>query len=440
MQPPAKTAELSMPTRQRHVVLGLLGAMAFVLYLDRNSLGQAAESMRTDLGLSQTDMSYVHMAFTLAYGLFEIPTGHWGDRYGARKILTRIVGWWSAFTMLTGAAFNLPSLLVIRFLFGAGEAGAFPNAARVIRSWFPLSERGRAQGTLQAASLVAAAMTPWITSQILLVVGWRWTFVGFGVLGVAWVSAFLKWFHNSPREHPDVNAAERDLIEAGGNTSAPHHEPIPWREVLRHPTIWLLSLATTFTSFNSYFYFSWYPTYLKKAREVSESDAGLMATIALTGAALGTMLGGFLVDRVTRRSTNLWRTRRWVCTISHCLAAMFLLLSVQQDSPWLSALFANFSLFCMFAQQPTWWACAMDVSGRHLGALFGLMNGMGVFGAMASQFLVGRFVDHREALGFVGRERWDPAFYVYAAVLGLAALTWQFIRVARPVGASEVRS
>src|SRR5258708_495662 len=132
----ALNAAAERPTRARFVVLGWLCALAFILYLDRVCMGQAVKPIQDEMGLTNTEMSFVLMAFTLAYGIFEVPTGHWGDRIGSRRILARIVVWWSAFTMLTGACSGFLSLLFVRFLFGAGEAGAFPNMARIVDRWF----------------------------------------------------------------------------------------------------------------------------------------------------------------------------------------------------------------------------------------------------------------------------------------------------------------
>src|SRR5678816_2339976 len=135
-----------MKTPTRYKVLALCVLLTGITYLDRICISITRPQMQQDLGLSATQMGWVFSAFQLAYGLFEIPTGHWGDRIGTRRVLTRIVAWWSTFTMLTAASFNYVSLLIVRFLFGAGEAGAWPNAARTFSRWFPSTERGTAQG------------------------------------------------------------------------------------------------------------------------------------------------------------------------------------------------------------------------------------------------------------------------------------------------------
>ena len=155
------------------------------------------------------------MAFSLAYGLCEIPTGRMGDRFGSRTVLTRIVVWWSIFTGLTGACSGLLTLVIVRFLFGAGEAGAFPNAARVIARWYPVHERGRVQGVMLAAAQFGAVLAPVGAAQLIEHLGWRWSFGVFGLLGVAWAVGFWWWFRDDPAEHSAVNAAELAVIHAG---------------------------------------------------------------------------------------------------------------------------------------------------------------------------------------------------------------------------------
>jgi MFS family permease len=179
-------------------------------------MSQAIVPIQKELGLSTVHMSYVAMAFTLAYGLFEIPTGRMGDKYGSRKILTRVVLWWSLFTALTGVCSGLGSLIVIRFLFGVGEAGAFPNAARVISRWFPGTERGRVQGIMLAAAQLGGVVAPIGAASMIEIMGWRWTFAVFGLIGVIWAGGFWWWFRDDPADHAYVNEGELNLIRSGG--------------------------------------------------------------------------------------------------------------------------------------------------------------------------------------------------------------------------------
>jgi len=424
------------PTWARFKVLGVLCLLSGVLYLDRICISAALDSIQRDLKISNTQTSYVLMAFTLAYGLFEIPTGRWGDTLGARRVLTRISLWWSAFTALTGACTGLGMLIIVRFLFGAGEAGAFPNVARVMSRWFPPQERGRAQGILLAASLIGGAMAPFLAARLIQEIGWRWTFVAFGSVGGVWAAGFYFWFRDDPAEHPAANAAEVAHIGRGASASNVH-SAIPWNLVLTNPSIWFLSLIMVCGSFNSYIYFSWFPKYLISGRGVEMLEAGKMSSTVLVLSAVGTLLGGFLLDRfATHGGISRRRILGGVCFF---LAAAMLSCSLMSANPWLAAMFAGLSCFATQATQPLWWTCSIGISGKHVGALFGLMNSVGVFGAMSSQYLVGALADYFGAQGFSGRDQWDPIFYINVGVLLTAGLLWSFF-LYRPVEEVEADS
>jgi len=421
---PTHDAELvasAAMTKARFKVLGVLCLLSGVLYLDRICISAAVDSIQTDLNITNTQTSYFLMAFTLAYGLFEIPTGRWGDRLGARRVLTRISLWWSAFTALTGACTGLWMLVGVRFLFGAGEAGAFPNVARVMSRWFPDHERGRAQGVLLAASQIGGALAPFLAALLIQEIGWRWTFVAFGSVGAVWAAGFYKWFRDDPADHDAANAAEVAYIGRGASASNVHTE-IPWALVVRNPSIWFLSLIMACGSFNSYIYFSWFPKYLTAGRGVALTEAGLMASMVLAFSAAGTLSGGYVLDWFASRG-GIGR-KRVLGGVSFFLASAMLGCSLLSGHPWLAALFAALSCFATQATQPLWWTCSIGISGKHIGALFGLMNSVGVFGALSSQYLVGKLADLLGAQGFTGRDQWDPIFYINMGVLIVAGFLW----------------
>jgi MFS family permease len=402
-------------------VLGVLCLLSAILYLDRICIQAALPSIKEDLDLTNSEASYVLMAFTLAYGLFEVPTGRWGDRLGSRRVLTRISLWWSAFTALTGACTSVWVMVPVRLLFGAGEAGAFPNAARVLSRWFPDQERGRAQAIFVAASQVGGAAAPILAVLLIQGIGWRWTFAAFGSLGLFWAIGFHWWFRDEPGEHSAVNAAEVKYIgvnAASGNV----HAAIPWGLVVRNPSVWMLSCLMTLASFNSYIYFSWYQTYLISGRAVSEQDAGWMATLVLACSALGTYVGGQILDRVIL-GRGLAR-RRIMGGSALLLATLMLGCALLSKNAWLAAGFTALSCLATQSAQPLWWSCTTGISGKHVGALFGLMNSMGVFGAMTSQYLVGAIADYLGKQGFTGRAQWDPIFFINMGVLVAAGLFW----------------
>ena len=407
--------------RIRYVVLAWLCALSGILYLDRICISAALGRISEELQISNTGGSLILMAFTLAYGLFEVPTGRWGDKWGARKVLTRISLWWSVFTVFTGLCNGLTSLIIIRFLFGAGEAGAFPNAARVVSRWFPIDERGRVQGILLAASQTGGAIAPWLAAALIERIGWRMTFAAFGSIGFVWAAGFWLWFRDEPTQHPSVDPLERQLIAAGTQTQNTPG-PVPWKLVLASPSVRMLSAIMVCASFNSYIYISWFPRYLEQGRGLMPADAGMMTSVVLACAAAGTFFGGWVVDWL---QISKYPARSRVAGPTAFLSAAALLASALLCSDHrLAVLLTGGSCFATQATQSLWWSCAIGISGRHTGALFGLMNSAGVFGAMTSQLLVGLLADMLGGLNLSGRAQWDPIFYINCIVLLTAAALW----------------
>jgi MFS family permease len=191
--------------------------------------------MQETLHIGPVAWGWVTAVFAISYAVFEIPSGALGDRIGARRVLTRIVLWWSVFTSLTGLATGYYPLLLIRFLFGAGEAGAYPNASIAVARWFPVHERGRACGIFLMASQLGGAFAPLLVVPIQIRYGWRASFFVFGIFGVIWSVVWYRWFRDSPVEKAGVSQAE--LEETRGLIAQAQHA-LPWKTVLRSAKLW----------------------------------------------------------------------------------------------------------------------------------------------------------------------------------------------------------
>jgi MFS family permease len=424
--------EPDSPSRVRYGVLAFLCTLALLLYIDRVCIGQAEASIRADLGLSKADMAWVFTAFTLAYCLFEVPTGHWGDRYGSRGVIARIVLWWSAFTALTGAAFGLWSLVAFRFLFGAGEAGAFPNSARVVTRWFPPQHQGKARGAISTAALLGGAVAPVLAALLIEHIGWRLAFAVFGAVGVVWAALFYVWFRDDPAAHPAVNPAELRLI--GTRAAVPdEHARIPWRRVLTSPNVWLLGAIMTTSATLFYMHFQWFPTYLKEAWRQTELASGWMTGAVMAVGAVGCVTGGVLADTVTRRVRN----RKWgrrLCGGGALLLSALAVLSMRlADSALAVTLCQAAALFCTQAAIPTWWTVVAEISGRHGAALWGLMNSMAGLGLIVITLLVGAYVDQRERAGHASEDSWRPVYEGVALGLAAGAACWLLVDVTRSI-------
>jgi len=421
------------PTLVRYGVLAFVCSLALLLYIDRVCIGQAANAISRDLQLTNTHLSWINIAFTISYCLFEVPTGHWGDRFGSRRVIARIVVWWSIFTALTGAAFGLWSLFVIRFIFGAGEAGAFPNAARVVTRWFPAHERGLARGAITTTSQLGASIGMPLSASLIVLVGWRWMFVIFGALGIVWAAAFYLWYRDNPADHSAANQAERDHIGVATAAAAHEHLPIPWLRVVCSPNTWLLGTIMSVGAALFYLLFSWYPKYLKDVHYISEQNSGWLTGLVIAGGALGCIAGGVVSDLIIRRTSERRWTRRLVGGSMLCLSALSVGCFRFCEHPLATALCCAASLFFLQVSIPTWWTVVAEISGPHGAAMFGLMNGLGGVGILTMNLLVGRIVDARIAARIPPIEIWRPVFDGVAIALAAGAVCWLFVDATRSI-------
>ena len=326
--------------------------------------------------------------FTLSYAAFEIPCGALGDRIGPRRVLTRIVLWWSAFTSLTGAVTGYVPLLLTRFFFGAGEAGAFPNASIAVARWFPVHERGRAFGISLMASQLGGAFAPVLVVPIQIRYGWRASFFLFGILGVAWSLVWYWWFRDSPAEKPGVSQAElaetRDLV-------AKAHHGLPWRIALRSANLWAVMAVAGGYVYTYYFFQSWFHTYLVKARGYSEADLMLSSLPFLVGACAN--LGGGLASQALVKRRGLKWARRTIGAAGMGTAAVCAI-AVMFTQQWLGALILLSIVYgAICFQQPTMFAACLDIGGEYAGSVVGAMNTAAQIGSLVSSVAFGFLVD-----------------------------------------------
>jgi MFS family permease len=375
--------EFAGRTRVRHRVLAICVVLAGVTYLDRICISLTAPDMMRDLGLSEIQMSFVFSAFVLSYGLFEIPTGWWGDRVGPRRVLTRIVLWWSSFTIATAGALNYASLLVVRFLFGIGEAGAWPNVAKALSRWFPLAERGTAQGIFFMGAHLGGGLTPILVTALLAVMPWRMVFVVFGALGFVWAAAWYAWFRDDPAEHRAVSRAELEHIRKGRTDAGHHFAAVPWGRLVRSRTLWALCLMYFTQVYGFYYYITWLPKYLSKERGFDSMQLGLMAGMPLLLSVLADLFGGLATDWATRRF-GLRAGRCGVGSFSLLVAGLGVLAGSVASDPLTAALLISFGgAMANFLLGASWGVC-LDISGGHAGVVTACMNSAGQVGGVLS--------------------------------------------------------
>jgi MFS family permease len=399
--------------------------LAIVTYIDRVCISQAAPLISTDLGLTKVEMAWAFSVFGWAYALFEIPGGWLADRLGPRRVLMRIVIWWSFFTAATGWAWNVVSLLVTRTLFGMGEAGCFPNLTRIFTLWLPQRERERAQASLWLAARWGGAFTPLLVAYVLDYVSWRRAFELFGLLGLVWAIAFFRWFRDDPRTHPKVNAEELALMPPP-RQSAIAHGPTPWAELASSSAVWLLGLQYVALSYGWYFYITWLPTYLREARGTGLKMGAILAGLPLLLGGVGCLISGWVVPRLARVVGTMGLARRIVAIIGFVGASISVIVFTKISDPANAMIVLGIAgLFNDFVMPPAWAAC-MDVGGRYSGTVSGAMNMMGNIAGALSPLAVGYL------LAWTG-QNWTMTFYVSAAVYSLGAVCWLFLDPETPI-------
>jgi MFS family permease len=371
-------------SRARYTLLRFTFVLSIVTFIDRVCISTAAPAIRHDLGLSPVQMGWVFSAFTFAYAAFEVPSGWLGDVYGPRRVLRRIVLWWSAFTMASGLAWNFVSLLTARFLFGAGEAGAYPNMSRSFSRWFPTRERGTAHGVVFMGSRLGAALTPPVVVLIIARAGWRTSFFLFGLLGIVWTIFWSRWFRDDPAEHPSVNAEEARIIAEG--TDLNPRPRVHWRDLL-NANLALICLMYFCFGYGLYFYLTWLPTYFKEARGFTTEQAALLASAVLLTGGVATFAGGWLSDRLVKRyglkaGRSIGAVAMPLSGACMCVAALAPDAMIAAISMALAAAFADLCI------SPSWAMCH-DVGGEAAGTVTGCMNTLGNLGGALSPLAVG---------------------------------------------------
>ena len=412
------------PTGGRFTLLRFALALSIITYIDRVAISSAAPAIREELGLDLIQMGWVFSAFTFVYAAFEIPSGWLGDRFGPRGVLARIVLCWSAFTALTGAAWNFGSLLTARFLFGIGEAGAFPNISRSFASWFPTSERGQAHGVVFMGTRLGGAIAPPLVVLLMSRLGWRASFVVFGLIGVVWCVYWLRWFRDEPTDHRSVNDAELEYIRRGlGHASSQHFR---WSQLLSWNLL-LICLMYFCMGYTLYFNLTWLPTYLREVRGFSIEQAGYVAGIVLLTGAAGTWFGGRLTDRLVRRYGL--RVGRSLGVVTLPISGALLVAAALVENPIVAVALLAITLGVADLCVSSCWSICHDVGGNSAGVVTGAMNTMGNIGGALSPLVVGYAVQWYDS--------WTLPFFITAGVYVSGGLLTYLVEPRKPLWPQE---
>src|ERR1700730_6769689 len=414
---PALSVNVALkPTGTRWMVLFLISLMYLLTYMDRSNISVAAPAIAQQFNISKTAMGLVFGAFLWAYAIGQIPGGWLGDRFGPRSVLLAIIPFWSLTVVVTGLSTCVITLIATRFVLGLSEAGAFPIATRAMQLWFAKSERGLVHGVTHSFSRFAVAVTPFVAVHIMVTLGWRTIFYIFGSAGFLWSLAFLVFYRNRPEEHKSVNQGELAHIRgrnADGSIKQsvdPKARPaVPWKVIFGSPNMWYIAAGYGCFFYGTYFFLTWFPTYLLEYRLLSLKSLGMVASLPLLAGVVGDIAGGSLTDGVYKRTGKLKLARRVLAAPCMLASAACLIPAATTHSASTAVLCLTASLFFLEMVIGPAWAVPMDVGGEYSGTVTGVMNMAGALGASVSPVIFGFFAQ---------RGSWISPFFVSARTFG----------------------
>lgn len=391
----------------------------------------AAKYIQQEFGLSDVQIGSLLSAFVLGYALFQAPGGWLGDRFGARRVLTVAIIWWSLFTALTSAAPDIPlrkwfgiagSFWIVRFLIGVGEAPALPNTNRMVGRWMAVSERARGSSLFLGAVGIGGAFTPPLIAWIMTNWGWRLSFVVCGLLGI--IVAALWHFRSTeaPEDHPSVNAEELLLISA--HRKAPGiRGRFPWRRIVTGTSVPALLIANFMLGYVTYIFYTWFFLYLVNVRKMPLISGSYWSTAPFLAMLVGAPLGGTISDWMVRKLGHPWGRRTPVVTAA-AASCLLLMTGSRMADPYQAVLLLAFAAGCNSVAAVSSWTLPNDLSDRHSGFLAGVLNTATNLGGALSPVLTPVLASR---IGWVG------ALDVAAAQMLCIGLLWLLVHSERRI-------
>ena len=419
------TPSVPAPTRTRWIILSLLLLISIITYIDRVNISVTARQMMPALGLTDLQMGQIFSAFVFGYALFQIPGGWLGDRWGARRVLTFAVIWWSIFTALTAIAPTLPvinmigimgSIMLVRFLIGVGEAAALPNFNRAVANWHPPQERGLGIGITIGGIGIGSAMTPPITAWIMVNYGWQMAFYIAGALGIGIALLWYWYATDRPQDHAHVNSAEAQLIGEGSTPAASPNTP--WKSFFRTPTVWWIILSYSCLGYVAYIYMSWFYLYLVNVRGFDVLRGAFFASAPFLAMAIFCPLGGWVTDKLVHRHGVNWG-RASVGATGMILAALSIVIGANVEAPYLAIGMLSLGAGWLYFTVGAFWSSTTDLSKPHAGTLSGIMNTGANLGGTLSPTLTPWLAD---------QFGWAGALGTAAFIAFIGGLCWFWIR------------
>jgi MFS transporter, ACS family, glucarate transporter len=414
----------------RYVLVMWLGLLSAVAYLDRTNISVAGIQIGREFAISNTRLGWVFSAFLIGYASLQIPAGLLARRVGPRRVLVFAAVWWGLFTALTALVpphvrGALILLALVRFGLGAGEATMYPATSQFVERWFPIKERGRANGIIFAGVGIGSGLTPPLVTAIILHYGWRASFWFSACVGIA---VGLVWYlvaRDTPEQHLWVGEAERlDIIRgrrvsegAADDLAGYGKHSIPWSKILRSKTI--LALTVSYFSFGyvAWMFFAWMYIYLAEVRGLNLKTSAIYSMFPFIAMTVGCLVGGVVSDWIADRY-GLRQGRCLLPGISLALTGVLLLLGSRAHDAQTAALVLALGAGVLYLSQSNFWAVSADVAGEYTAIVSGMMNMGGQVGGACTASLTPLIAAH---FG------WDISFVTAATLAVIGAIMWSVI-------------
>ncbi|HKT13668.1 MAG TPA: MFS transporter [Terriglobia bacterium] len=410
-------------SRVRWLLVIWMFVVSAIAYLDRVNISIAGHTIMEQYHLSNVELGWIFSAFVVGYAIFQTPGGSLADHMGPRWVLAAGVLWWGVFTSLTamvptGIASALFIFIALRFMLGAGEAVVYPASNNVVANWVPTQERGIANGLIFAGVGVGAGITPPFITYILTHFGWRWSFWGSALLGIA---AGIVWFliaRDSPERHPWVSKSERELIRAGVDVKHEQHvASTPWRKIVRSKEILAITFSYFCYGYVAYIFFTWFFIYLTTVRGLDLKSGAGYTMLPFIAMAVCSPVGGIICDAVTRRYGKRWG-RCGIAVVGIGLAAAFIVVGAEAASPEVASFVLAGGVGALYLSQSSFWSVSADVAGPWAGTVSGAMNTGGQIGGALTASLTPAIANH---FG------WSASFLTAAALCAVGSVAWLMV-------------
>ncbi|MBS0967364.1 MFS transporter [Chimaeribacter arupi] len=420
--PPLDAAAPPRSTRLKRIqttAMVMLFLAAVINYLDRSSLSVANMTIRGEMGLSGTEIGVLLSAFSLAYGLAQLPCGPLLDRKGPRIMLGLGMFVWSLFQALSGLVNSFTQFVLVRIGLGIGEAPMNPCGVKVINDWFNIRHRGTPMGIFNAASTIGLAISPPILAAMMLLIGWRGMFITIGVLGIALSLGWYALYRNRPSV--SLTADEQAYLNDGSIST--RQDPLSmaeWRGLFRNRTMWGMMLGFSGINYTAWLYLAWLPGYLQNTYQLDLKSTGLYAAIPFLFGAAGMLCNGVVTDFLVRRGMAPVKSRKICIASGMFLSAAFTAVVVQAETTGVAVLLIGMALFCIhFAGTSCWGLIHVAVASRMTASVGSIQNFASFIFASFAPVVTGWILDTTHSFSL--------ALSICAGVTVLGALSYLFI-------------